>query len=137
MDSFSNVFTQRENPEEMPSISLARNPLLCEKPTILNILHESELFESKGEIRRLILQGAIKVDGLKVDSVEHEIIFTDDEERVYNKSRKKDFFESYCLASNFLKNGPVWLLEIGRDFLDRTFAYYFTSLCSTFWSDFK
>ena len=105
------MFTQRENPEEMPSISLARNSLLCEKPTILNILHESELFESKGEIRRLILQGAIKVDGLKVDSVEHEIIFTDDEERVYNKSRQKDLFESYCLASNFFKNGPVWLLD--------------------------
>jgi tyrosyl-tRNA synthetase len=92
-DSFSNVFTQRENPEEMPSISLALNFLLCEKPTILNILHESELFESKGEIRRLILQGAIKVDGLKVDSVEHAIIFTDDKKDFIIKAGKKIFLK--------------------------------------------
>jgi len=92
-DSFSNVFTQRENPEEMTSISLARNPLICEKPTILNILHESELFESKGEIRRLILQGAIKVDGLKVDSVEHEIIFTDVKKEFIIKAGKKIFLK--------------------------------------------
>ena len=93
-DAFSNVFTQRENPDEMSSISLARNPLLCEKPTILNILHESELFESKGEIRRLILQGAIKVDGLKADSVEHEIIFTDGEKKEFTiKAGKKIFLK--------------------------------------------
>ena len=92
-DSFSNVFTQRENPVEMPSISLALNFLLCEKPTILNILHESELFESKGEIRRLILQGAIKVDGLKVDSVEHAIIFTDDKKDFIIKAGKKIFLK--------------------------------------------
>ena len=93
MDSFSNVFTQRENPTEMSSISLVRNSLLCENPTILNILHESELFESKGEIRRLILQGAIKVDGLKVDSVEHKIIFTEMKEEFIIKAGKKIFLK--------------------------------------------
>jgi tyrosyl-tRNA synthetase len=92
-DSFSNVFTQRENPEEMPLIYLDRNPLLSEKPTVLNILHESKLFESKGEIRRLILQGAIKVDGLKVDSVEHEIISTVEKSEFIIKAGKKIFLK--------------------------------------------
>jgi tyrosyl-tRNA synthetase len=92
-DSFSNVFTQRENPVEMPLIYLDRNPLLSEKPTVLNILHESKLFESKGEIRRLILQGAIKVDGLKVDSVEHEIISTVEKSEFIIKAGKKIFLK--------------------------------------------
>ena len=56
-------------------------------------MHESELFESKGEIRRLILQGAIKVDGLKVDSVEHAIIFTDDKKDFIIKAGKKIFLK--------------------------------------------
>ena len=40
--------------------------LQSENPTLLHVLSGADLFESKGQIRRLISQGAIKLDGEKV-----------------------------------------------------------------------
>ena len=60
--SFSNVFTQGENPEEMNQISVSKNSL-SKDTSILEILFASQIFSSKGQIRRLIEQGAVKVDG--------------------------------------------------------------------------
>ena len=52
----------------MPEISLSgMNP---EKPSVLNILAKSGLFESKGQIRRLISQGAVKLDAERVEDAE-------------------------------------------------------------------
>ena len=41
-----------------------------EKPSVLNILARSDLFESKGQIRRLISQGAVKLDAERVEDAE-------------------------------------------------------------------
>ena len=43
---------------------LCQNIFLMEKATLLSILFHSN-FESKGEIRRLFKQGAVKLDGKK------------------------------------------------------------------------
>jgi tyrosyl-tRNA synthetase len=64
--SFSQVFSKGEDPNDMPEISISQG--LSEPPTLINILSESGLFESKGQIRRLIKQGAVKLEGEKVDS---------------------------------------------------------------------
>ena len=64
--SFSQVFSKGEDPSDMPEISISQG--LSEPPTLINILSESGLFESKGQIRRLIKQGAVKLEGEKVDS---------------------------------------------------------------------
>ena len=50
----------------MPEFSISQ--IMADAPTLLNLLAESDLFESKGEIRRLIKQGAVKIDGEKVES---------------------------------------------------------------------
>ena len=72
--SFSNVFTQGENPEEMNQISLSKNSL-SKDTSILEILFASQIFSSKGQIRRLIEQGAVKVDGVRVDGSDHKLNF--------------------------------------------------------------
>ena len=91
MSSFSNVFTQRENPEKMDSFSISLIISSDDPPTVLNILAGTQLFESKGQIRRLINQGAIKIDGQKAGSTEDEIKLNNSE-GVVVKAGKKIFF---------------------------------------------
>ena len=56
--SFSQVYSMGEDPEKMPEFSITSMNNCA--PTLLNILSESELFESKGQIRRLFKQGSNK-----------------------------------------------------------------------------
>ena len=91
-NSFSNVFTQRENPDEMNSYSISELLHSDEPPSVLNILSNSNIFESKGQIRRLIQQGAIKIDGQKVMKSEDIITLEKTDSEVVVKAGKKIFF---------------------------------------------
>lgn len=91
--SFSNVFTQRENPEEMDCYSISQILTPGDQPNILNVLFGTTLFESKGQIRRLIKQGAIKIDGVKVEAPEDLINITNSEAQSIVKAGKKIFFK--------------------------------------------
>ena len=86
--SFSNVFTQGENPEEMNQISLSKNSL-SKDTSILEILFASQIFSSKGQIRRLIEQGAVKVDGVRVDGSDHKLNFDTEKKEFIIKAGKK------------------------------------------------
>ena len=90
--SFGNVFTQRENPDYMESFSITQIISEGEIPNILNILNKTENFESKGQIRRLIQQGAIKIDGQKVDKPEDLINLDKSSTGKVVKAGKKIFF---------------------------------------------
>lgn len=91
-NSFSTVFTQRENPDEMNSYSISELLHSDEPPSVLNILSNSNIFESKGQIRRLIQQGAIKIDGQKVMKSEDIITLEKTDSEVVVKAGKKIFF---------------------------------------------
>ena len=91
-NSFSNVFTQGENPDVMNSYSISELLINGDQPTVLNILSNSNIFESKGKIRRLIQQGAIKIDGQKVLKPEEVITLGNAESEVVVKAGKKIFF---------------------------------------------
>jgi tyrosyl-tRNA synthetase len=68
LDAFSEVFTKGEDPKEMLEISISA--MADKSVTLLHLLEASSLFESKGQIRRLFQQGAVKLDGEKVSSPE-------------------------------------------------------------------
>ncbi|PKN82894.1 MAG: tyrosine--tRNA ligase [Chloroflexi bacterium HGW-Chloroflexi-9] len=58
---FESTFQRRETPDEMPEHALAG-------PTVLaDVLTESGLAASKGEVRRLVQQGGVQVNGERVD----------------------------------------------------------------------
>jgi tyrosyl-tRNA synthetase len=64
---FERVHQQRELPEDMPTHSLAG-------PTnVVDIIHGAGFTRSKSEARRLVQQGAVKLDGERITSVEAEI----------------------------------------------------------------
>ena len=88
-EEFSKVFSKGKVPEEMPTFSLSS--LSLDKESLLNVLALTEKFCSKGEIRRLIKQGAIKLDNIRVDDPEMELGFEPEQNDMVIKAGKKIF----------------------------------------------
>ena len=64
---FERVHQQRKVPEDIPCYRMAG-------PTnIVNIIHDSGMTRSKGEARRLVQQGAVRLSGVRVESIESDI----------------------------------------------------------------
>lgn len=61
-EGFEQVFSQREVPQDMPVYKLKA------KKSIVDILAESKLVETKNEARRLLKQGGVYLDGERIDS---------------------------------------------------------------------
>ena len=68
-------------------------PLSLEKNSLLNILSATDQFESKGEIRRLVKQGAIKIDNNRVEDPDTEIKVEKSSENLIIKAGKKIFIK--------------------------------------------
>ena len=65
LENFEKVFSKNEIPDEMPEFawdSVAQS----DSAPIVNIMAETKLFPSKKEVRRLIEQGAVKLDSERV-----------------------------------------------------------------------
>lgn len=67
-EGFINVFSNKELPEDIELKLLPHD-----KIGILDLLAETGLVASKGEARRLITQGGVKIESRRVDSIEHEV----------------------------------------------------------------
>jgi len=67
---FARVFQKRELPEEVPTIEVSGKLGGKVQRDITRLLFEAGLVKSRSEARRLLAQGAIEVDGVKV-STEH------------------------------------------------------------------
>lgn len=61
-EEFNKVFSKKELPSEIPLKTFSEK-----EKTIIDLLVEGGLTSSKGEAKRLLSQGGIKVDGVKVD----------------------------------------------------------------------
>lgn len=59
---FEQVFSAKEDPDDMPIVTWDMTDSPDQSTTLLNLLFASGLFESKGEARRLIQQGAVRID---------------------------------------------------------------------------
>ena len=88
-EEFSKVFSKGKVPEEMPTFSLSS--LSLEKISLLNVLASTDKFCSKGEIRRLVKQGAIKLDNVRVDDPEMALDFEAEQKEMVIKAGKKIF----------------------------------------------
>tara|TARA_B100001057_G_scaffold99366_2_gene96183 strand:+ start:15976 stop:17280 length:1305 start_codon:yes stop_codon:yes gene_type:complete len=91
LSSFGQVFTKGETPEEMKTFKLSELSLDSESQTLLNIMSSTEIFDSKGQIRRLFKQGAIKLNGEKKDDCEERVNKLSASEELVIKAGKKTF----------------------------------------------
>lgn len=62
-EQFEAVFAKNETPDDMTEIVWADQPGEDSEKSLVDLLGATNQFGSKGEIRRLIKQGAVKVDG--------------------------------------------------------------------------
>jgi tyrosyl-tRNA synthetase len=69
---FEKVFANDENPDDMDEY------VIDEETGILNILNDSDLTSSKSQARRMIDQGAVRIDDEKVDSYDVTVEPTED-----------------------------------------------------------
>ena len=60
--AFDQIFIKKDVPDELPELQLSA----ADETTLLAALNQSGMFASKGEIRRLIKQNAVSIDGVKV-----------------------------------------------------------------------
>jgi len=87
-EAFDNLFIKKDVPDDIPEILISST-----KETILEVLDQSGLFGSKGEIRRLIKQNAVSVDGVKVS--DEYLTFAESGEFVI-KAGKRVFLRVIC-----------------------------------------
>ena len=66
-DHFNTVVVGKGIPDDMPEYSLKGEDL------IVNVLFDAGLLKSKGEARRMVKQGAVKLDGKPVDDIQTAI----------------------------------------------------------------
>ena len=70
---FRTVFQQRELPEDIPQIELAADGFADGKVWIVKLLVDLGLVASNGEGRRMVQQGAVKINGEKLENADAEI----------------------------------------------------------------
>jgi len=68
---FERVFVKKELPDKITNIELAKGPY-----SIADLLLKSALVESKSEARRLIEEGAVKIDGAVIENLQEKIKIT-------------------------------------------------------------
>ena len=90
-DSFSQVFSKGETPDEMSTFKLSELFLKAEQLTLLNVLVETKLFDSKGQVRRLFQQGAIKLNGEKKENCDERLREISSSDEIVIKAGKKLF----------------------------------------------
>ncbi len=71
--AFEQVFSRNELPDDMPDLAWSSLNAGSGDPTLLDALNASGLLPSRKEARRLIQQGAVKIDGEKVTTPEHPL----------------------------------------------------------------
>jgi tyrosyl-tRNA synthetase len=66
-EQFEAVFAKKENPDDMTEIIWSEQPGEADGKSLVDLLGGTDQFGSKGEVRRLIKQGAVKIDGERFD----------------------------------------------------------------------
>ena len=67
-ENFEKIFSQHDNPEDMPEVVL---PSTAEGIWLPKLLVDTQLVSGTGEARRLIQQNAVSLNGDKVSDIEH------------------------------------------------------------------
>jgi tyrosyl-tRNA synthetase len=64
-EEFDRIFIKKEIPDEVPDFNWKKG----NQSGILDLLTITNLAPSKGEARRLVLQGGVSIDSIKVDDI--------------------------------------------------------------------
>lgn len=91
LKQFEQVFSKNKLPDTMPTFEWDALSSNSESEALIHLMGQTELFESKGAIRRLIAQGGVKLDGEKQTDPQ-KFITKSDSEQVF-QAGKRIFFK--------------------------------------------
>jgi len=75
---FARIFSEHKLPDEIPEIKVPSSETRDGKARIIDLLVVAGLAESKGAARRLVQQGAVKIDGKKISDLAAEVPLSGD-----------------------------------------------------------
>jgi tyrosyl-tRNA synthetase len=73
LEQFEQVFSKNKLPDDMPSFTWSDLAGDASSAPLFELMAQSELFESKGAVRRLVQQGGVKIDGEKQSDPNREL----------------------------------------------------------------
>ena len=76
-EEFERVFSKRERPTDVPRVEIPSAKLEDGSLWIVELLEAAKLVQSRSEARRLIEQGAVELDGQRINSVEARVPIKD------------------------------------------------------------
>ena len=91
LEQFEQVFSKNKIPDDMPTFTWSDMLGAADSAPLFEVMAQSELFESKGAIRRLVQQGGVKIDTVKQDDPTKEITRPDNE--MIFQAGKRIFFK--------------------------------------------
>jgi len=91
LEQFEQVFSKNKLPDDMPTFTWSDMLGDAESAPLFEVMAQSELFESKGAIRRLVQQGGVKIDTVKQDDP-NKAITRPDNEMIF-QAGKRVFFK--------------------------------------------
>ncbi|MDR3610726.1 MAG: tyrosine--tRNA ligase [Ignavibacteriaceae bacterium] len=68
-EEFDRIFIRKETPDEIPEFKWSEG----NNSGILDLLIKTNLASSKGDARRLVIQGGVSIDGIKIDDINSNI----------------------------------------------------------------
>ena len=89
------LFTGEGNDENMPSTEIAASDIPGDGIGLIDLMMLCKLTPSKGEARRLIQQGGVSLDGVKVDSIDRVVSVEELRNGVKIKKGKKVFHRAF------------------------------------------
>jgi tyrosyl-tRNA synthetase len=91
LEQFEQVFSKNKLPDDMPTFTWSDLLGDDDSAPLFEVMAQSELFESKGAVRRLVQQGGVKIDAEK-QSDPNKVITRPDNELIF-QAGKRIFFK--------------------------------------------
>jgi len=86
---FNKVFKEKKAPENIPEFKVPEEMIKNGKVNIVDLIFSSGFVSSKSEIKRLINQGGVRIDGKKIDSIDFEVEVKDG--KIFKIGKRKFF----------------------------------------------
>jgi tyrosyl-tRNA synthetase len=87
-ESFDFIFKEKKTPDDIEEFVIYKKDIKDGSILIVNILVNSGLAESKSQARRLLSQGAVKIDDVRIDDVEGMLKIKDINDKVIKKGKR-------------------------------------------------
>ena len=74
LENFEKVFSKNQIPDEMPEFTWAQLSADPNGDNLVNLMAASKLFPSKKEARRLVEQGAVKIESQRISDPQFVVV---------------------------------------------------------------